>query len=92
MMDINEFEVQDVFSITGRGTVVTGSLLSGTLSINMKTTVGSKEAIVGGIEAFRQSLETIAATDEAAKAIGVVLTGVEKEDLIQGQRLIFEQN
>ena len=88
-MDQNEFEVQDVFSIMGRGTIVTGALLSGRLAKGMKVNVNGKEAMVEGIEAFRQKLETVVAGDEAAKAIGVLLTGVEKSDLSQGQRLVF---
>lgn len=89
-MDSAVFISQDVFSIKGRGTVLTGVLKEGMLRKGMKANINGKEAEVAGIEGFRKSFdEGISSSDEAAqKGIGVLLKNIEKEDvdpLIQSQ-------
>lgn len=79
--------VEDVFSIKGRGTVVTGRIESG------KVTVGEEIEIVGirdlkkttvtGVEMFRKSLDEGHAGDN----VGVLLRGMEKDDVERGQVL-----
>jgi elongation factor Tu len=80
--------VEDVFSIKGRGTVGTGRVERG------KVTVGDEVEIVGlthevrktvvtGVEMFRKTLET----GQAGDNVGVLLRGVEKEELKRGQVL-----
>lgn len=89
----NDFfmEIEDVFSISGRGTVVTGRITSGYISVNAEIElVGvEKETIavtVGGIEQFRKMLETAKAGD----SVGILLNNLKKEDVEAGQYLIVK--
>jgi elongation factor Tu len=80
--------VEDVFSITGRGTVATGRVETGTLKINEEVEiVGIKETtsktVVTGIEMFRKLLDQA----EAGDNIGALLRGTKKEDIERGQVL-----
>ena len=80
--------VEDVFSITGRGTVATGRVERGTLHINEEVEiVGIKEEIqkttVTGIEMFRKLLDEAQAGDN----IGALLRGIKREDIERGQVL-----
>ena len=80
--------VEDVFTITGRGTVATGRVERGTLHINEEVEiVGIKEEIqkttVTGIEMFRKLLDEAQAGDN----IGALLRGIKREDLERGQVL-----
>jgi elongation factor Tu len=79
--------IEDVFSIKGRGTVVTGRVERGILKINEEIEmVGIKETkktIVTGIEMFRKSLDEAHAGDN----VGILLRGIEKEDVERGQIL-----
>lgn len=79
--------VEDVFSIEGRGTVVTGRIERGQVKINDEIAiVGLKDTIktvVTGIEMFNKSLDSGMAGDNA----GVLLRGVKKEDVERGQVL-----
>ncbi len=80
--------VEDVFTITGRGTVATGRVERGTLHLNEEVEiVGIKEEIqkkvVTGIEMFRKLLDEARAGDN----IGVLLRGVERKDIERGQVL-----
>jgi len=79
--------VEDVFSIKGRGTVVTGRVERGKLKVNeeieivgLKTT---KKTVVTGLEMFRKTLDETQAGDN----VGVLLRGVEKDDIERGQLL-----
>ena len=81
--------VEDVFSITGRGTVATGRVERGTLHINDKVEiVGIKEenmtTTVTGIELFRKLLDEAFAGDN----IGALLRGVNRTDIQRGQVLV----
>ena len=79
--------VEDVFSIEGRGTVVTGRIERGKIKINEEVAViGIRETsktVVTGIEMFNKSLDEGQAGDNA----GLLLRGVKKEDVERGQVL-----
>ena len=79
--------VEDVFSITGRGTVATGRVEKGTLKINEEIEiVGIKETtktVVTGIEMFRKLLDQAQAGDN----VGILLRGTKKEEIQRGQVL-----
>ena len=79
--------VEDVFSIKGRGTVVTGRIERGMVKLNEELEiVGIKpttKTIVTGIEMFRKQLDEGQAGDNA----GLLLRGVEKKDVERGQVL-----
>ena len=75
------FIPQDIFSIKGRGIVVTGFLKSGTLSKGMEATINHKKSKVVGIEAFRKSLQTVSSLNPEAKSLGVLLKNVVETDI-----------
>jgi elongation factor Tu len=79
--------VEDVFSITGRGTVATGRIERGRVKINDKIQIvgikPTRETTVTGIEMFKKSLEEGLAGDNA----GVLLRGIQKEDIERGMVL-----
>ena len=80
--------IEDVFSIEGRGTVVTGRIERGIIKINEEAElVGLKDTqkiIVTGIEMFNKSLDEGRAGDNT----GILLRGVKKEDVERGQVLV----
>ena len=78
--------VEDVFTITGRGTVATGRVERGTLHLNEEVEIiGVKEearkTVVTGIEMFRKLLDEAQAGDN----IGILLRGVQRTDIVRGQ-------
>ena len=79
--------IEDVFSIKGRGTVATGRIEQGIVKINDPVEiVGLKDtqnSVVTGIEAFKKNLDKGQAGDNA----GVLLRGIEREDIERGQVL-----
>ena len=79
--------VEDVFSIEGRGTVVTGRVERGRAKINDEIEIvglkPSAKTVITGIEMFNKSLDEALAGDNA----GVLLRGVKKEDVERGQVL-----
>ncbi|HEY3755275.1 MAG TPA: elongation factor Tu [Opitutaceae bacterium] len=79
--------VEDVFSITGRGTVATGRIERGIVKINDTVEiVGLKDTtstVVTGIEMFRKLLDQ----GQAGDNVGVLLRGIEKEGIERGQVL-----
>ncbi|HHX27329.1 MAG TPA: elongation factor Tu [Firmicutes bacterium] len=80
--------VEDVFSITGRGTVATGRVERGTVKVGEQVeivglTEESRATVVTGVEMFRKTLEQGVAGDN----IGVLLRGVEKDEIERGQVL-----
>src|SRR5467141_4063437 len=76
--------VEDVFSISGRGTVATGRMERGKVKVGDKVAmVGlrpTRDTVVTGVEMFRKSMDEAIAGDN----IGLLLRGVEKEDLERG--------
>ncbi|MDR2650091.1 MAG: elongation factor Tu [Clostridiales bacterium] len=80
--------VEDVFSITGRGTVATGRVESGTLKIQEEVeivglTTEKRKVVVTGIEMFKKLLDQAQAGDN----IGVLLRGVQRQEIERGQVL-----
>ena len=79
--------VEDVFSITGRGTVATGRVERGTVKVgDTVEIVGIKDtrsAVITGVEMFRKLLDQA----EAGDNIGVLLRGIAREDIVRGQVL-----
>ncbi len=79
--------IEDVFSISGRGTVVTGRVERGTVNVGEEVEiVGIKETAkttVTGVEMFRKLLDS----GEAGDNIGALLRGVSREDVERGQVL-----
>ena len=80
--------IQDVFSITGRGTVVTGTVDTGRISVGDRIGIrhadGSRtEVTVAGLEAFRATLQSAGPGDH----IGVLLQPLERDDVAMGDIL-----
>jgi elongation factor Tu len=79
--------VEDVFSIEGRGTVVTGRIERGTVNINDEIEVvgirDTQKTVVTGIEMFNKQLDKGQAGDNA----GLLLRGLKKDDVQRGQVL-----
>jgi elongation factor Tu len=78
--------VEDVFTIQGRGTVVTGRVSRGVLKVNEEVELiglskDTKKTVVTGIEMFRKTLDEARAGDN----IGLLLRGIEKNDVLRGQ-------
>ncbi|HSW47913.1 MAG TPA: elongation factor Tu [Candidatus Saccharimonadales bacterium] len=77
--------VEDVFSIKGRGTVVTGRIERGVVKINEAVSVvgldKNKESVVTGVEMFKKQLED----GQAGDNVGLLLRGLEKSDVERGQ-------
>merc|ERR1712113_945988 len=76
--------VEDVFSITGRGTVATGRIERGTIKIGDNIELiglgGTKSTIVTGLEMFQKTLEE----SFAGENVGILLRGVQKRDVQRG--------
>ena len=79
--------VEDVFSITGRGTVATGRVDRGTIKMGEEVEIvgikDTRKSVVTGVEMFRKLLDKA----EAGDNIGVLLRGVEKEEIVRGMVL-----
>ena len=79
--------IEDVFTITGRGTVVTGRVERGKLNLNDEVEIvgikPTKKTVVTGIEMFRKQLDFAEAGDNA----GVLLRGIAREEVERGQVL-----
>ena len=79
--------IEDVFSISGRGTVVTGRVERGKVKVGEEIEIvgfkPTEKKIVTGVEMFRKLLDA----GEAGDNIGVLLRGVEKDDVERGQVL-----
>jgi elongation factor Tu len=80
--------VEDVFSITGRGTVATGRVERGTVKIQEEVEIvgiaeETRKCIVTGVEMFRKLLDSAQAGDN----IGALLRGVDRKDIERGQVL-----
>ena len=79
--------IEDVFTISGRGTVVTGRVERGRLNLNDEVEIvglrDTRKSVVTGIEMFRKSLDYAESGDNA----GVLLRGISREDVERGQVL-----
>ncbi len=79
--------IEDVFTISGRGTVVTGRVERGQLNLNDEVEIvglrDTQKTVVTGIEMFRKSLDYAEAGDNA----GVLLRGISRDEVERGQVL-----
>ncbi len=80
--------VEDVFSITGRGTVATGKVEAGTLNVSDEVEIvglaeESRKVVITGIEMFRKLLDSA----EAGDNIGALMRGVQRDEIQRGQVL-----
>ena len=79
--------IEDVFSIKGRGTVVTGRIERGKVAVNDEVEIvgikASKKTVVTGVEMFRKLLPDAQAGDN----VGVLVRGIERDDVERGQVL-----
>ncbi|NCD20172.1 MAG: elongation factor Tu [Actinobacteria bacterium] len=78
--------IEDVFTITGRGTVVTGRVERGQLKVNQEVEIvgikpKSMKTTVTGIEMFRKLLDTA----DAGENVGLLLRGIKREEVERGQ-------
>jgi len=77
--------IEDIFTISGRGTVATGRVERGRLNLNEEVEIvgirESRKTVVTGIEMFRKLLDYA----EAGDNIGVLLRGIERKDIERGQ-------
>jgi elongation factor Tu len=80
--------IEDVFTIQGRGTVVTGRVDRGKIKVNEEIEIvglkATQKSVVTGLEMFRKTLDEAMAGDN----IGVLLRGVEKDQVERGQVLV----
>jgi elongation factor Tu len=81
--------IEDVFTITGRGTVVTGRIERGVLKVNEEVELvgirdSSQKTVVTGIEMFRKLLDE----GRAGENVGLLLRGTKKEDVERGMVVI----
>ena len=80
--------VEDVFSIAGRGTVVTGRIEKGTIKVGEEIEIvgisDTAKTTVTGVEMFRKEMDQ----GEAGDNCGILLRGVKKEDVQRGQVLV----
>ncbi|MBK7273684.1 MAG: elongation factor Tu [Actinomycetales bacterium] len=81
--------IEDVFTITGRGTVVTGRVERGVLKVNEEVEIvgiheKSTKSTVTGVEMFRKLLDEA----RAGENVGLLLRGVKREDVERGQVVI----
>jgi elongation factor Tu len=79
--------VEDVFSIKGRGTVVTGRIERGVVKVNEEIEIiglrDSRKSVVTGVEMFRKLLDE----GQAGDNVGILLRGIEKQDVERGMVL-----
>ena len=79
--------VEDVFSIAGRGTVVTGRIERGVVKVGDEIEIvgikPTQKTVVTGVEMFRKLLDQ----GEAGDNVGVLLRGIKKEDVERGMVL-----
>jgi elongation factor Tu len=77
--------VEDVFSITGRGTVATGRVERGKIHVNDNVEIvgikPTQKSVITGVEMFRKLMDEAIAGDN----IGVLLRGIDKEQIERGQ-------
>jgi elongation factor Tu len=81
--------VEDVFTITGRGTVATGRVERGTVKVGDEVEIvglaeETRKTVVTGVEMFRKLLDQAQAGDN----IGALLRGIERKDIERGQVLV----
>lgn len=82
------FKISDVFSVSGRGTVVTGTVLDGTFTVGdnvkIQTDSAEYETVIIGIELFRKQTGSVGKGQNA----GLLLRGIERKQLHKGDKII----
>ena len=78
-----QFRIEDVFTITGRGVVVTGRLEMGSFNVGDILTIGSKHYVIKGVEKFRKAFGNLPGDN-----IGILING-DKEEI---KRFIKEES
>ena len=78
--------IEDIFSITGRGTVVTGRIETGTIHVNDPVEIvgfndEAKKSVCTGVEMFRKLLDQ----GEAGDNVGLLLRGIDKKEVKRGE-------
>ncbi len=77
--------VEDVFSISGRGTVVTGRVERGRIKVNEEVEIvgihETRKTVCTGVEMFRKVLDWV----EAGDNVGLLLRGIKREEVERGQ-------
>ena len=80
--------IEDVFSIKGRGTVATGRIEQGIVKVNEEVEIvgirATKKSVVTGVEMFKKNLDQ----GQAGDNVGILLRGIEREDIERGQVLL----
>ena len=80
--------VEDVFTISGRGTVVTGRIERGVVKINDEIEIvgikDTKKTVVTGVEMFKKSMQE----GQAGDNVGILVRGIERTDVERGQVLV----
>ncbi|AEC02916.1 elongation factor Tu [Parasphaerochaeta coccoides] len=79
--------IEDIFSISGRGTVVTGRIERGVIHVNDPVSIvgikATQDSVVTGVEMFNKLLED----GQAGDNIGALLRGIDKKEVVRGQVL-----
>jgi len=79
--------IEDIFTITGRGTVATGKIDRGTVKVGQEVEVvgmgANKKTVVTGVEMFRKLMDQA----EAGDNVGLLLRGIQRDDIERGQVL-----
>jgi len=79
--------IEDIFTITGRGTVATGKIDRGTVKVGQEVEIvgmnANKKTVVTGVEMFRKLMDQA----EAGDNVGILLRGVQRDDIQRGQVL-----
>ncbi len=80
--------IEDVFTISGRGTVVTGRISRGKVKVGEEVEIvgirDTKKSVVTGVEMFKKQLQEGMAGDN----VGILLRGIERDDVERGQMLV----
>ncbi len=80
--------IEDVFTISGRGTVVTGRISRGKVKVGEEAEIvgirDTKKTVVTGVEMFKKQLQEGMAGDN----VGILLRGIERDDVERGQMLV----
>jgi elongation factor Tu len=84
--------VEDVFSISGRGTVATGRMERGKVKVGDKVELvglrDTRDTVVTGVEMFRKSMDEAIAGDN----VGLLLRGIEKDDVERGMCVVWPKS
>ncbi len=86
MLDKTIFQVEDVFSIEGRGTIAVGKLIGGTARKGMKSIINGKQSEILAIESQNKMLESLTVGIPA----GLLLSNIKKDDISKRSTYSFQ--